>query len=226
MTTETDVQAPRTRGKIRWLPFLGGPVAIGLTILLYSVPWTLPFWNAVFEKQADGDVEFQGLALQDWNFDSLPVLLNNISPWMMLIPVAVYWVRSTATRNPLYMVMLMLAASLLCREIHFWGMNKAIYVLLIGVLVWFIVWRDVLAGPLTTDPRHTSWLIATVLMYVLCQIVARRWFKFIPGEDHWHSQLEEMCETVAHLMLLITSLVGSWRPYRRQAADAVRKEGA
>jgi hypothetical protein len=103
-----------------------------------------------------------------------------------------------------------LAASLLCREIHFTGMDKAIYPLGVIILIWVVAWRDLVARSLK-DRRHTIWLVAAFVAYFFATLADRRAFKFIPNEDQIHSQIEECVETMSHLVLIVASLVGSWR---------------
>ena len=180
-----------------WWPMLLGPLAVG--IVAFSR------WRG-------------------WDIDQLDVTLETLAPWLIAVATAIYWSRAIATRNPLAIVLTGLTASLLCREIHFDGMSRAIFVLLGFVGVWFVAWRDILAGPLR-DRRQTSWLIATLATYFLSQLIAKRVFKFVPGEIPIHSKLEEAVETVAHLMMIITSLVGSWKVYRSPVGPLVCSAG-
>ncbi len=146
-------------------------------------------------------------------FEQLDAQLDWIAPFLVICPVAVYAVRVLATRNPLAMVLLALTGSLFCRESHLAGTHKAVYVMVAGVLLWAFAWRNVLAEPLK-DTRHTIWLLATVAANLLSQLIARRAFRFVPGEDAIHSKLEEGVETTGHLRLIVTSLIGPWTRYR------------
>ena len=78
-------------------------------------------------------------------------------------------------------------------------------------------WRDLMVEPLK-DRRHARWLVATVVAYLFAVLADRRAFKFIPGEADIHSHIDECAETMAHLVFLVTSLVGRWRRYRWPAA--------
>ncbi len=148
-------------------------------------------------------------------FNMLDHELDKIGPYLLIVPVAIYAIRSAVTFNPLFVVLTFLTASLLCREIHFSGMDKIIYGCMAVTGAWMVLWRRRLIRPLT-DWRHTSWLICTMATYVLSQVIARRAFRFVPGEDPIHSKIEEGVETMAHLMLIITSLVASWRNYKKR----------
>ncbi|MCE5279364.1 MAG: hypothetical protein ABFD92_07480 [Planctomycetaceae bacterium] len=206
--------------KLNFWPLLCGPVAVLIIILVTQFAWRFDFYKI-------GEVANNkyGLVKVTWDYTphvagastkiktyTLDERLDELGPWLVMIPVALYWVRMIVTRNPLYVVLTLLAASLLMREIHFTGVDKGIYVLGVMVLVLAVAWRDLLARPLK-DWRHTSWLLAAVATYALSQIIARRAFKKIPGEDWIHCILEEGMETTAHLMLITASVVASWRRY-------------
>ena len=197
------------RRTIAWWPLLLGPAAIGIAVLLGAFQWEFTFYTlgAIGEEQDE-----YGLITILWNYDRLAPALESIAHWVLLVPAAIYWIRSIHTRNPLYLILTGLAASLLCREIHFTGMDKAIYPLGVIILVWVAAWRDLIAKPLK-DRRHTIWLVAAVVTYIFAQLADRRVFKFIPNEDQIHSQIEECVETMGHLVLIVASLVGSWRRY-------------
>jgi len=130
----------------------------------------------------------------------------------MLCPLAVYAVRVLLTRNPLALLLLGLTGALFCRELHFAWTDKGIYVMVAGVLIWAVAWRRALVEPLKDKPQLT-WLVATLATYLLSQLIARRAFRFVPGEQAIHSKIEEGVETMGHLMLIVTSLVGRWDRY-------------
>ena len=183
-TIVTEKSFPR---KSTWWPLLLGPVAVAAVAIASQL---------------------------EWNFDRLDIFLEDIAPFLIAAATAVYWIRAIFTRNPLYIVLTGLTASLLCREIHFDGMDRAIFVLLAVVGVWVLAWWDILKTPLKRDWRHSSWLIATLATYLLSQLIAKRVFKFVPGERDIHSKIEEGVETMSHLMMICTALMGSWRSYR------------
>ena len=136
-------------------------------------------------------------------------LLEIPAPFLVGLVFVVYAVRAYVTRNPLYILLTALTFSLTMREIHFTGTHKGIYVALVVVGIWTFAWRNRIAEPLK-DWRHTSWLIAALGAYLLSQVIARRAFRGVPGEQEIHRSLEECAETIAHLMLIVTSLVGNW----------------
>ncbi|MCE5326905.1 MAG: hypothetical protein LLG01_10885 [Planctomycetaceae bacterium] len=202
---------------LNFWPLLAGPLAFGLIMLLGQFAWSFGFW-------VPGEVNHHYAIVKTvWTFNDpangLNVRLDELGPFLLLVALAAYWIKSILTRNPLYLVLTLMTGSLLCREIHFTGMDKAIYVLGVLVVITLIAWRKTLVAPLA-DWRHNSWLIAAVVTYVLSQAVARGAFKFIPGVRAMHLQLEEGIETAAHLVLIVTSLVGSWRRYSVTAVPA------
>ena len=86
------------------------------------------------------------------------------------------------------------------------------YTLGVIILVWLVAWRKFIAEPLK-DRRHTVWLVAAVVAYFFALLADRRVFKFIPDEARIHSQIEECAETMGHLVMIVTSPVGTWRRY-------------
>lgn len=208
MNEEHEISSSSRGGVLGYWPLLLGPLAAAIVVVLGRFEWSFDFY---IPAMVDNDYTF---VRTHWELSRLDARLEEVAPWLILIPTALYWIRAIATRNPLYMILTGMAASLLCREIHFDGMDKAIYVLGVVVVVWLIAWRDILVDPLK-DARHKRWLIATMATYLLSQIIARRAFKSIPGEAAIHCYLEEGVETAGHLMMIVTSLVGNWRRYNK-----------
>ena len=125
-------------------------------------------------------------------------------------------------RDPLHLILGCLSAAFLCREIPFAGTSVGVYVALVALVVWVVLWRKRLAAPLEHG-QTKSWLLVTAGMYVLSQVIARRVFAdrhlgihmgILPQEELLHIPMEEVCETVAHICLIVTSFAGSFRPIR------------
>jgi len=181
---EIEMAASSPRGRINWWLLLIFPASMEVAVLASILnPETFPYLKAPLEAPA---------------------------PYLVGLVALMYAVRSLVTRNPLYILLTALAIAFTLREIHFDWTSKGIYVMLVFIGIWAGLWRGRLRVPLT-DWRHTSWLIATFVAYFLSQVIARRAFKFIPGEQAIHIPLEEWAETTAHHLFLVTSLVGSWR---------------
>ena len=151
--------------------------------------------------------------------DRVQVYLELAAPYLVGLATAIYAVRTLATRNPWHLILTALCVTLLCRELResaaFSWTTKGVFVMLGAIAAWSALWRKRLAA-LPVDWRHTSWLIAAFWCYVLSQIVAKRVFSarhlgIVPNEDLIHSFLEEGLETTAHLLLILTAFVGTWR---------------
>ncbi len=142
-------------------------------------------------------------------FQRLQTQLEEPAPYLMAFVALLYAIRATCARNRLFVLLSALAVAFTLREFHFDWMHHTIYWMLAALGIWALLWRKHLARPLR-DFRHTSWLIATCGAYVLSQAIARRAFRFVPNEQIIHRSWEEVAETVAHVMLIATSLVGSW----------------
>jgi len=153
------------------------------------------------------------------DLEGLDSALEVAAPWMALATLAIYLVRGIATRNPLYVIMIFAAGTLLLRELHWsddtWSplIKKAAPVLVVIVVIWMIAWRDLLRKPFSDDRRLTVWLIAATLSFTLSQLIERRIFRFMPGEGPIHSKLEEVAEMSGHLAMLIGAIVGKWHYY-------------
>lgn len=190
-----------SRAPARWRhfwPVLAGPAAVVLVVLA-----------SFFYK----------------GFDTLDERLDRAAPWVLLLAAVMYWVRCIVTRNMLYTILTVVVGTLLLRELH-WSptIKVAAYPILVVCGVWMLVCRDLLAEPFR-DRRHTVWLIATLATYVLAQLIDRRVFKFVPGEDGIHSKIEEAVELAGHLTLLVSSLVGSWAFYDIKQSVCPLKKG-
>ncbi len=123
------------------------------------------------------------------------------------------------TRHAFHLLLLALAISVMFREFHWEWTTRGIFVA-IGVLaVVAVIIRNRLFPFTDAQPALRVWLIATGCTYVLSQVVARKFFQFMlpDGSSLWrlfelyYDDMEEIVENVAHAMLILTSLVGTWR---------------
>ena len=141
-----------------------------------------------------------------------------VSPTILGIATAVFALRSWRTRNPLYMVLTGLAVAFTCREIHFAGTTHGIKVALVILVIWTVYWRKRLfqsAG----NVSHVRWVAASASMYAMSMIIAKRVFSekhlgMIPNEKALHIPLEEGLELLAHLLLLLAAIMGSWKLFK------------
>jgi hypothetical protein len=138
-----------------------------------------------------------------------------ISPPILALATVIFVLRAWRTGNPLCAVLAGLAFSFTCREIHFDGTDKGIKVALAVLIVWTILWRKRLIAA-ARDISHSRWVLASALTYALSKLVEKRVFKsgrleIIPNEEAIHVTLEEGMELVAHLLLLLSTVMGAWK---------------
>ena len=190
-TVQTDSSTSRP---IKWYhlwPVLMGPAALAAVVVLSKLrggPETYDQWSL------DADLEA-------------------LAPWLALATAGVYWIRTIATRNPLYMILMILTGTLLLRELHWDPAIKDAAIPMVAVcLVWALIWWDLLRRPLA-DRKHTVWVVAAVVTFALGQIIDRRALKFLPDEGVIHSKYEESVEVAGHTAMLIAAMVGSWLHY-------------
>lgn len=135
-----------------------------------------------------------------------------------------------ADRHPYFAWSTALITVLLCREIHFAGTGKGVYVGLALLLI--IAWRryPALADYLGTRAATTVFTLA-MSSYALSQTIDQRWWRrLLPGERVWHVPAEECLELLGHALvaglLLVPALAGSpaaARPHPlRRALAALR----
>jgi len=144
-----------------------------------------------------------------------------ISPPLLGIAAALFALRAWRTGNPLCMILTGLAVAFTFREIHFEWTNIGIKVALGVLVVWTVLWRKRLAGAVG-NIAHVRWVLASALTYALSMVVAKRVFKagrlgIIPNEGVIHITLEEGLELTAHLLLLLSAVMGGWKPSTRPA---------
>ena len=137
---------------------------------------------------------------------AIPLILGATTVWAL---------RAWRGRERLCVLVACQAAVFACREFHFTGTHRGVYVATGVVAVWGLVWawqyqEHVERG--LTDWRALSWLLASVTSYALALLIQRRAFRFVPGESALHVSLEECTENAAHALLLLSGLINfPWR---------------
>ena len=113
-------------------------------------------------------------------------------------------------RSEFHLFMLALCVAFFCREWHFPGTTKGIYVALSILAIWAVIRKDKLE--IIRDNRLNIWVWSTFGVYLLSQLIARRVFRYVylPEEALLHILLEETVETMAHTMMIITCFI-AWR---------------
>lgn len=126
---------------------------------------------------------------------------------LLSIPLVCFLTQSIVNKKPFFYFMAALTASFFCREWHFAGTSKGIYVALVLLGIWGFM-QKVQIFETIGNGRYKIWLFATFATYLLSQLIARRVFRSLclPMEDQLHILLEETVETTAHVMLLIAGL--------------------
>ena len=142
-----------------------------------------------------------------------------VSPPLLGVAAILFALRTWRTGNPLCAILTGLAVAFTCREIHFSGTGIGVKVALAVLVVWTVHWRKRLAGAVG-NIAHVRWVAASALTYVLSMVVAKRVFSakhlgMIPNEDVIHITLEEGLELAAHLLLLLSAVMGGWKASTR-----------
>lgn len=140
----------------------------------------------------------------------------------ILAATTIVWiVRAVLQRSRFFVLLAVQALVFTCREIHFQGTHKGVYIATAAVAVWAVTWawthrRRLKAADVSWV--QVSFLLAAATTYLVSIIIQRRWFKWVPGEPGLHVALEEASETLGHVLFLGAAWVGSWR--RRPGAPA------
>jgi hypothetical protein len=143
-------------------------------------------------------------------------ILEQIALPLVLISVVSYGLLAWRRGNEFAKVVFVLSLGIFCREWHFSGTSKGIYILIVCVIGWAIYRRKKITA-LIKDTPVEIWIWAAGLCYVMSQLIARRAFgeshlNILPMEERYHILLEESVETMAHLILSVTSLF-AWRQF-------------
>jgi hypothetical protein len=118
-------------------------------------------------------------------------------------------------RSEFHLFMASICAAFFCREWHFAGTSKGIYVALVVFAVWAVK-RKVKFEKIVGNGWLKVWLIAVFVTYFLSQLIARRVFRYVylPREAELHISLEETVETAAHLMMIVACFM-AWKTKER-----------
>lgn len=135
-----------------------------------------------------------------------------LAVWLMSLATAVFLMRVIIDRSKLNIVLLVVAANFLCREIHFTSTGTAVYVVATIALLLAIYWEDEILDSLKDAKWFQICMTGTIFTYFFAILVQRRVFKakrlpFLPDEEHMHVPLEEVLENVAHAFLLVSAIV-------------------
>jgi hypothetical protein len=127
--------------------------------------------------------------------EPLEIAAVAVSGLLMLIAA----VRYILSRQTFFIWSTALFLLIMCREIHFYGTDEAIFiglVILLGILFLKDRFKAYLANPWVINL-----LIAGFFIYFLSQTVDQRWWRTIPGEGLIHVSLEETLELLGHVLI-------------------------
>ena len=110
------------------------------------------------------------------------------------------------SRVRLFLIWTVFTAVLLCREIHFAGTSTGVYVAAGLIAAWCYVWRDSLKRHVWRTAKG-RWIAIAGWSYLVALIIQRRALRFLPDEQVWHAWMEEISENIAHLMLIVATLI-------------------
>jgi hypothetical protein len=113
------------------------------------------------------------------------------------------------------LILLAWCAAFLCREIHFTGTHRGIWVAIVLIVLWALWWAPRLKDEIVRDPGRFL-LLAAGFSYFCGQLIERRIFRssrlgILPNEQHYHVMLEEIIENGAHLLFLAAAVRGIFR---------------
>jgi hypothetical protein len=173
-----------------WWPLLLGPLAM---VLVYVAEMTGHQW-------------FVGRGTNE-----------NIALVLLSVSVVGFLVQAIIYRSEFLCFMLALCGAFFCREWHFPGTSKGIYVCL-AVLGFWAFKRSEKFKVFMDNKRLSIWIWSTFGTYLLSQLIARRVFRdlYLPLEEELHISLEESVETMAHLMMIATCFI-IWNFFRQTA---------
>ncbi len=164
-------------------------------------------------------VAFLWVAIAHWTgneFLHRKEYLERIALGLAIAACLIALVRLILTKHPYRMLLFAVTVCVMCREFHWDWTDKAVYAGIGAIAIWGFFWLDRLTPYTDSQPRVRVWLISTAIMYVLSQLIARRAMQHLsPDGSEFHQfaeqiydSLEEVLENTAHIMLIITAIVG------------------
>jgi hypothetical protein len=193
-------------------PFMFGKINIltELIVWLKAVFSLTGFWAFIPVLIGVGVVyygESQGSDTRTWKGPC-----EMIAIWLMGATTALFLLRAILFRTYTDMILLALAASFLCREIHFTGTHKGIYYAIGIIGAWTWLWRDRLLEEVDGKKQLKVAVFCMCWSYLVAIIIQKRVFKekrlpLLPNEDLLHVPLEEVTENFSHAAFFLVGLV-------------------
>ena len=101
----------------------------------------------------------------------------------------------------------LLVAALFCREMHFWGTNNGIYIVLI-VMFWYAAANREKLAPFADSRRIMTLLFGAMLAYAVAKTFDRGYWRMLfPSVEPIRDAFEETIETCGHWMILAMVVV-------------------
>lgn len=181
-----------------------------ISLIIVSIVYPLTHDNGVLLKELQGADGVRVYSVYDIilksNHEILAIVIMSLTSAILLYTFC----KSTLSVSK---AMFALAVAFLCREIHFAGTDKGVYVAVVLIAAWCFLRRENLFKELRERPRLKMMLLTTGTTYFFALLVQRRAFKKILPESYkylekWiHIPLEEVSENAAHLCFLICAIV-------------------
>jgi len=129
----------------------------------------------------------------------------------MSFVVALFLIRSFLYQLEIDYVLLLMSVNFLCREIHFTGTGKAVYIITVFVFVWVIYRKDQILANIENAKLFQIALTGTFFTYFMAILIQRRVFTpermpLLPNEQLMHVALEEVMENIAHVYFIFCGI--------------------
>ena len=193
----------------------------------------IPTWkNIIFTKKGiwifiPGIISMLFVYLADangWKACIAKSLNENIALYLMSMVTLIMLIRVIIYHYHLDIILFALSVSFLCREIHFTGTHKGIYVALTLILIWGFFWRKHLFKDFASSKILKLFFAGMVWTYTLAILIQRRALRgIIPYERKLHIPLEEVGENVSHLFFIAVALL-CFTLYKKQAMNKNKDE--
>ncbi|MHC5077298.1 MAG: hypothetical protein ACYTFM_12850 [Planctomycetota bacterium] len=177
-----EIQRPNSlRQYIKWWPALLGPLTM---VLVYTARF----------------LDIQWIVSRGPN--------ENIALVLVGISLVGFTVQAILFRSEFHLFMAVLCGAFFCREWHFPGTSKGIYIALGILAFWAVMRRKKLETYIKKNSMVKIWIPCTFATYFLSQLIARRAIRgILPIEDQMKIALEESVETMAHIMMIAVCLI-------------------
>ncbi len=171
----------------------------------------------VYYAQSNGD-----------NTQTWKGLCEVIALWLMGATTALFLLRVILFRMKMDIVLLALAVSFLCREIHFTGTHRGIYYAIAIIGVWTWLWRDKLLEEVNGKKQLKVAMFCMCWSYFIAILIQKRVFRekrlpLLPHEDLLHVPLEEVTENFSHTAFFLLGLISFFFPKKKKKEDTTEK---